>query len=595
MHYKGKRILTIAGIMVALGLLLFSVKYIIDAPYRNQLPASHDLNTLPDPIREQVSAALKMARLNTTAGNLGHLGMVYYSFADYEKAALYYQLAIKKDPAKWRWNYYLGYLNLEQGDSRLASTQFRQVTEKDGSNYRAYYYWGEACQKLGLTDSAEQLFTKITRAYEDGASDNIKNRNVYFPLNTYASYQLARIYMNSGRTDSAGTILKNIINEQIKFGPAYRLLGNFYSIKGDSVLASGYTIQASDLADYTPPPDDLVDEISLLSRSDEYLLKQIDNASRSGNHLWALELCNNGLKYFAGNKYLISNILFANFSLGRDKKALSYADQHFTYFMNDAGELMDATDLLYNKGYGELSLKYLTQVRKLLPKSSGLAVWLYERGKKEEAIRIINGQVEKNPDDPEILADAVRLMVNSHYDDLAKRYFSNLRRISPDGAETWKVTGFMAEKKGDRQKALAAYEEAIKRDPKDLILWKDMIAKYVEAKNWSQSVSHSLQALTLFPNDPMLLEGHGRLLISCPDHQYRNIPEGAWYSERAFIHAGSSYDTRLSAGKSLATLYVSMGDKKKAVKYINMTLDLAKEINKSDQYTSYFKELISKK
>ena len=90
----------------------------------------------------------------------------------------------------------------------------------------------------------------------------------------------------------------------------------------------------------------MIDNIALISRSDIYLLKQIDDAIRSNNFKWALKLIEHALKYIPDNKYLISKAVFGYFSMGMDKMALPYLDQHLKYFSDDFNELMDLADML---------------------------------------------------------------------------------------------------------------------------------------------------------------------------------------------------------------------------------------------------------
>jgi tetratricopeptide (TPR) repeat protein len=131
-------------------------------------------------------------------------------------------------------------------------------------------------------------------------------------------------------------------------------------------------------------------------------------------------------------------------------------------------------------------------------------------------------------------------------------------------------------------------------DPKDLIFTQTLIDFYIREKKWQQAIGHFKSSLEIYPNEPVLLEGLGRLLIACPDPTLKNIPDGIEYAERAFINARSSYQTKLSAGKTLVAVYLSLGDKKNATKYINQTIKVAEEVNQSKEYIAYFKALISK-
>lgn len=594
MKKKGKLIILISGAAIGLCVLIFAAKFIADGPYRKQIPGNPDSATISKPIQEQIADARQWAYYITTANHLGNLGMVYHSFADYETAAKCYTLASEKNSNEWIWNYYLGYLSLEQGQSNEAIKNFEQVLEKDPQNFFASYYAGEAYQKLGSNEEAERMFTKIIKADEQTIDEKKSGRQFYFPIKTYAMFQLARIYISANETDSAEILLKAIIQDQVSFGPAYRSLGNVYSTKGDTTLAKKYAVRANDLSDYAAPADKLLDKIALISRSDQYLLKQIEDATRSGNYRWALTLCNQALKYFPANKTLISNAVFENFRQGFDEKALSYLDKHFEYFNNDAKELMDVTDLLYNRQHLSEAKKYFDQVKKLMPNNSTLAIWLFERGKKDEAITMMNELIKQNPQDKKILADEVHLLLNLGEDELANDYFTTLKKYAPESPETLQVTGLMAEKKGDTATTLAAYEQANKTDPKDLIFTQTLIDLYIRQKKWQQAIGHFKASLDIYPNEPVLLEGIGRLLIACPDATLKNIPDGIEYSERAFINTRSSYQTKLSAGKTLVTVYLSLGDKKNATKYINQTIKVAEEGNQSQEYIAYFKALISK-
>lgn len=165
----------------------------------------------------------------------------------------------------------MGYLNLEQGESRESVENFNSVIAKNPGNYLALFYSGEAYQNLGLTAKAENVYKRIAELNEAdfAKKDTIKEND--FPLQTYAMFRLARIYINYNRPDSAELLLREIIDNWMTFGPAYRLLGNVYDARGDSSLSEKYNVRANDLVEYTPPADELIDRIALLSRSDTYL------------------------------------------------------------------------------------------------------------------------------------------------------------------------------------------------------------------------------------------------------------------------------------------------------------------------------------
>lgn len=115
MNTKRGRIIRIVLATVVLELLLYVKKFLVDASYRTQLPANFGKPIILAAIATQVSDAERQSYFITAADNIGRLGIAYYSYGNYAKSDLCYQLAVKKNKSKWRWNYYLGYLNLEQG------------------------------------------------------------------------------------------------------------------------------------------------------------------------------------------------------------------------------------------------------------------------------------------------------------------------------------------------------------------------------------------------------------------------------------------------------------------------------------------------
>lgn len=262
-------------------IIVILAKVIIGNTYRKQIPLLPDLQSLSAPLKEQLLTAYNKTIHNPTADNIGMMGMVYHSGTYYDKAAFCYKLAVKKDKGKWIWSYYLGYLNREMGDPKTALRNYREVTKINPKIFLAWFYEGECYQKMGLNDSAEIAFKNIINRMDKNTVVKTPTRYDYFPLVTYSMYDLARIYMSTQHVDLAEKTLKGIIEDQKAFGPAYRLLGNLYSTKGDTSLSKHYLVRSNDLNVNPSPVDTLIDRIALMSRSEMYLLKKIEEAEKS--------------------------------------------------------------------------------------------------------------------------------------------------------------------------------------------------------------------------------------------------------------------------------------------------------------------------
>ena len=580
---KRKGVIYIAGGVISLLIAAVLLKWILDSPYRNNIPSLPDMKTFSAPLKEQISGTSRKAKRNPSADNLGRLGMAYHSSAYYDKAAQCYKLAVKKNKSKWYWNYYLGYLNKEMGESEASINNFRAVIKQNRKVYHAWYYIGEGYHSLNENDKAAVSFKNISGLKGDIHATTMAIRNDYFPLKTYARFQLAQVYLNTKRIDQAESTLKEIVQSYSNFGPAYRLLGNLYNLKGDKALSQGYTLRAGDLLDFKPPVDTLIDRLALLSRSELYILKQIDEAERTGYPDWALVLVGNAMKYIPDNKYLISKAISLLLKMSSGKMALSYLNQHLNAFKDDINEIKQVGNLLYDKGYYSQAVNYYLRAKEIKPEDTemqaSLVLAYLKAGNKQQAMDELNEQLKLYKNNPKVLANAVYIMLTMNEREKAKSFLSQLNKLSPSSPKTYQLNGIIAQQDGNLRKAMVMYEYACKGDPGDLVSIQSLDEILTSQKMWSQLISHLRKALEYHPNDPYLLVRLGTLLGDCPDMKLRNYQESRIYSERAFIHKGSTMEIMLSAGKSLAEAYAALGDKRNASIYMNHILEMARSQN----------------
>jgi tetratricopeptide (TPR) repeat protein len=577
---KKRILLNVSWLVVSLIILAFLVKFLVDMPFRKQLPPLPDLQNLSSPVREQINEAFKRTRRNPTPENLGNLGMVYHAAVFYEQAARCYQLAVRKSKSGWIWNYYLGYLYREMGESDAALENFNRVIQINPKVFHAWYYAGEEYQNMGNSDQAEKAFGHIANPEKMPLQGKSTTRNDYFPLSVYARFQMAKIYHGTGRIDKAEQTLKEIIENSRSFGPAYRLLGTVYLLKDDSLSGKRFMVRANDLAAYAPPVDTLVDKLMLLSRSALYLLKNIDEAEKSVYPEWAMRLVNHALLYMPEDKYLISKTVKLYLMMDRGKLVLPYLDQHLRQYQEDFTELKSVGDLLYKKGFYTQSIRYYHQAQKLRPGDaevqSCLVLCNWYNGGRTEALDLLNELLESNKENPGILADGAGLLLNLGQKDRVPYYLNLLDHLSPSDPKVLKLKGMMAEQEGRLQEATTWYDLALKGDPEDLTTIRLLGNVLVQQKLWDRSIRHFRSALAYYPNEPYLLERLGTLLVSCPDPKLRNLSEGRDFSERAFIHTTSHSSTLISSGRSLAVAYAALGDYKNAADFMRMTIDLAR-------------------
>ena len=596
MKIRKKQIVVIGAGIVCLLISLLFVKLITDRSYRMQIPAIPDLANVSLPLQEQISKAYQVALHHPNSENIGLLGMVYNSSTNYGKAIQCYQLAAKKDRENWIWNYYIGCIQMEMGEPRMAISCFNDVLKVNSQAFMAIYYLGVAYQSVNSSDTAEIYLSKVGGMDEKIFNLKKSSRTSYFPIPTYAKFQLARIFMNTHRSEQAEKQLKEILRTQIAFGPAYRQLSSLYATKGDSIFSRYYSSRASDLIPYLPPADTLIDKLSLMSRSDEFLMKQIDLAIKSANSRWADELLVGGLKYFPDNQFYISKAIKQFLSTGMYEMALPLLDRHFRYCSNIYSELVSVGIQLAGAGFKTQAKKYFVQAGSLTQEEaevrSSLALLLFEKvGMQEDAQRLMSEIIEKNPENVKVLIHGVFLYLQINEKVKALQLLERLKKRSPSNPKVISLEGVVAEQEGKLEQAIILFEKAFNTDPKDRYIIDHLGAIYLREKMWLKAVGFFRKALLCYPNYSSAQVNLGGLLVSCPDESLRNIQEGIEYSERAFINYDYSFPIHISAGRNLAIAYDRLGDRNKANYYITSTIEFARKAHVSKDYLKNLEDL----
>lgn len=592
MNIKLRKIIIYIGIFLAILALLFALYIWQNGRKIPSLPATAASNEF---LKDQVNAARKKAVCLPSAENIGRLGMIYNSAELYDEAARCYERALIKDPSGWKWSYYLGYLNLELGNSEKAAGSFRKVW-KSPAKYLAMYYTGSAWENLNVQDSAVRYF----RMSEDAGTESFANggsRVNYFPLPVYAKYRIAGLYINANISDSAESILKELTWGYAAFGPAWRQLSNIYAIKGDSVLSRYYSSRANDLTIFSPPPDPLIDELSLISRSDTYLMKQADVAIRSANSRWAVDILQHGLQFFSGNKYYLSKAVREFLSVGMSKAASPYIDRHFSFYKDETGELLETARLLADAGLARQAQMYMSRAFQNSMNNpvmqSEIALLCVQKGLKQDGLKLMTELLKSDQEDAKIISNAAFMYVELNDRVNTMKYFDLLERLSPDDVKTKILAAIIAEKGGKRNEAASLYEKAFSNEPKNIYVIDHLSNIYLVEQQWGKAISFLKKALAIYPNSSALQEKLGGLLVACPDPSFRNVSEGKEYSERAFINYNYTLPVRISAGRDLALAYNSLGDNANARLCIRKTLDIAQNANVSKEYMQNLKDLLA--
>ena len=546
----------------------------------SKIPKIQGTSNLSKPVLDQISMAFKTAYRKPTAENLGMLGMVYHSSALYPEAANCYELAIKKDTSDWKWYYYKGYLNTEMGNSADAIQNFLKVTEINPGIELAWYYLGEEYKNQGDIQLAEKSFKRIKTGKTKSITANNEMRQDHFALSTYAAFELSRLYFDLKQPELAEETLKELIQGDYLFGPSYKLLGSIYNLRGDTIQGRKFTIRANDFIPFSPPVDTLIDKLVLISRSELYLLKKIDEAEKSFHSDWALKLVNQGLQYMPDNSYLISKAIKIYLWKNLNDQAIALTDKHLKLFWDNFAEIKNTGMFFFQKGVYPQAARYWTRALELKPGetliSEYLAKCLWATGDKQKSQEILNEIIEQNPDNTDVIADVTALLIQFGAREKAIENLGKLKKLDPSNPKVQKISGEIAQANGEIQKAITFYESAFKGNTEDVETIKKLGELYYMQKMWNKYISLFQKALQYHPNNVDFLARLGEILISCPEPSLQNIEEGRYYAERAFTYYNCPPEVLIAAGSHLAYAYSLLGDQQKAITTISQTINIGR-------------------
>ena len=558
-------------------ILIVLIIYYLSSSINSGLPNPPDNSKLSEAQSKQISEANTKARKKYNSDNLGNLGMVYHSNTFYEEAKESYLQAIEADTTEWRWYYYLGYLYSELGESENVITNLKKVTEINPGLDYASYYLAEAYVNVGENDEAEKIYTRLSLRETDAG--NIKKiRSNIFPLNVYAQFRLARLFLSSSDLDKSMEVLRNLTEEYPDFGPGFRLLATIYSQQGKEELSNENNIRATELIPFTAPLDTLIDELALISQSPEYVMKQIDITSIN-NPYWSKILFEHAYNTMSDNNALLSKGIKLHLKMGIVENTAEKLNKHIHVYAKDFNELQSVATISFRKSYYKLASIYYEKCLTLKPEDFTskfrFAMSQLKLNKAKESIDLFEKLFKENPDSLKILTAQVTAYLTLNDQAKALDIIKKLEGISPDFPDVNFLRAKIAFINSDQKKADEYFSKAYKKIPDDVEIIQYLGQRYVEQKLWEKSINHYKNALIVLPVEATILEEIGDLYLNCPDSKFRDTGKAKYYTERAFYSLLSSLQTKISAGKNLSNLYASEGNINRALRTITIILNMA--------------------
>jgi tetratricopeptide (TPR) repeat protein len=573
----GKMVMTIV-LPAALTILMFACKGQSDRS-GIRLPEPPPDVKLSGPVEKQIRTALEETVKNPVAENLGQLGMIYHSNAFYPEARASYLLAAQANPDDWRWHYYLGYLYSELGETDSAVASYKKVTSLNPEASFATYYLSEAYIKLGNTARAEMLLTKLLSSPEQDPNTEESVSSSLYPLAVYVQLSLARLYMNTSRMDSAIMVLQPIIRDYPDYGPAYRLLANIYGQQGKEKLSTENSQRANELCQFIPIVDPRIAQLAILSRSDEYILKQIDLAAFTSNQEWAKKLLDHAMVFMPDNPFLISKSIQFYILYGFGDDINRKIDLHYSAFSDDFNELAKLATLFNKNGKYGWAILYYERCNQLKPDDftilHNLAINYSNAGDLKVTDSLIRRLSGIRPGDTEFMADAASIYIRMGENGRALPIIRLLEELTPDDPVINRLKAGIALNDKNMQSADDYYLKYLAKVPDDADAIQYLGQRYIETGSWNKAILHYKKALDYHPNNAVFIEKLGSLYYNSPDTRLRDPKKAGYYLERAYLSIKSSVETRITSGRNLAGVYAGEKNWQKAIAVINTTRILA--------------------
>ncbi len=241
------RMRDVLGLEVALALVFIPV-----SARQSELPELPKLNMadfLPA-IRRQVQQADAAARaLPQSAEASGKLGMVLDAYQQYDSAAVCYERARRLDARSFRWAYYLGTLQVHQGNHDQAAVTLREALRLAPDYLPARLKLAESLLAAGNLQESGNIYEGILKSVPQSGGGDIAAK-------AEALYGMGRVEAARGQTAAATESYRKACDVFPAYGAAQYALALAYRKLGEPEKAGPHFRAYEANTTVTPPLED---------------------------------------------------------------------------------------------------------------------------------------------------------------------------------------------------------------------------------------------------------------------------------------------------------------------------------------------------
>ena len=582
----------VLGVATAIWILSPSAAHHLES---TTIPALPDFTGQPPVVVEYLQKMNEQAVVSPSSDRaVGRLAMAYQSNFFYHEAKTCYKRASELNAREWRWFYYSALMDEELGDTKGTIEELIRVLEINPDVSQAWFRLGNSYLKTNSYKDAEKAFHRVLalKDYfpEEQSRIDLSNQGA-FPLKAYASFNLARAEFQQDKLNEAKTILEQLVEQNPKFGPAYRLLGNVYQKSGDDKKGSECDTRAGDFESYLPPADPVYDEMILTSRNTAFLIKQFEIAAKSESYNWTMALMDRLIAISPND----GEVLTKRIKLALDMQKLSIVDSLLPSFFrlcgSEAQKLIDMARYFVYRGQFEPAVILLRRAIAVDPKALDAHLLfmdiLMEFKQYEMGINYGHELVSMESKNAEIRNKLARMYIEQGNIEEAQQQMKIAQQLSPNDEARFIMLGRIAKKEGSSQGALDEYRKALNLNPRNVDIQLEVGNYLVDLRKWGEALTHLQNALSTSPNDIDLLERYAWVLAVCPAQDLRNGDKALALSNRLALRRKYTKAQEMRCGMTLSAAYASVGQFDRALEVANKYHGWAKTMKDS----SYLRRL----
>lgn len=439
------------------------------------LPALPELSKEPPVLRAHLTEADGAVRTQPASVDaVAALCLAYHADMFYEQARQCYALAEEMDGASWRWVYLQALAQGEAANSEALVDGLRRVTNLAPDFSPAWWRLGDAEFKARRYDRAAEAWQRVLSlpapapASPPPANAGSPGRVPVAPMAAYAILGLARLALIQGDADRARAMLEDVTASAPRFGPAFRLLGDAYSVLKRPEEAARAIRRADRSPAYDPYVDPTMETLVLASRNATFLLQQAASSDVSTNGVWREFLIRRALEFDPTNTDALSELGTLLRVLQRYEEALEQFEGYRRLVPDDVQVFIDIGRCL--TGLGRFAEAEQALRRALEDFDDGntryaLALALDRSGRLAEAVVEYRRALERNPNHGDALNNLGVAFVRQGQLDLAARQFERLVAADPDNADAHTNLGVVFLTQGARDLASREFKAALSLSP----------------------------------------------------------------------------------------------------------------------------------